>query len=119
MGAVRVQTPDARHGELRGRKRGFEIDDVGDDLGRGWRQALLRAHHVATGLVLEPGALGGHGIAPVQLTVALPTAKLIAGITRRHCTSRVRFAKPCGSATAVRSHSRGSALSAPPLRNTP
>ncbi len=43
---------------------------------------------------------------PSQLMVALPRGKLIVGMTRRQWTRRLRLAKPCGSSTAISSHSQ-------------
>ena len=117
--AVGVETPDARRNELRGKQRAFEINDVVDDLG-GSRRALLSARHVAARLVDEPGALVAPTLLPPsQLTVALPTAKLIVGIDAPpvhepgEVGETVRIVH--GDQLPLPRIGRG----APPLRNTP
>ena len=55
--AVRVQTPDARHCELRSQQRALRNQRcLSTTSGVGWR-ALQRARHEAVGLVDQPGAL--------------------------------------------------------------
>ena len=48
--------PTPTHVQLRSEQRAFEVDDVGNDLGWGGGP-LLRPHDIASGLVLESGAL--------------------------------------------------------------
>src|ERR1051326_131388 len=43
---IRIQTPDARHCDLRGKERAFKVNDVVNDFGSGWL-ALQSARHKA------------------------------------------------------------------------